>query len=631
MKKGSYLLVRTDGSTPIDTVCSFSENAKKNMMKITRAPYEAVAATFAALELEQENAGLQEEKNDKAKAETKVEQKFDTDTEARITSELQKILEAPNQLQALTPHLNNMIVGEDNTKKAVCVLNLSGKCKSELKQIILFKATEGAGKSTLMRTTTKGYKIKDIGRFSSHALDYTDLQGYEILSLKELGIMDEETQGVSTLKFLSSDDNGYTVEVTVRDEETGHFTTEQHTIPPITTVSSTTRLALDPQFERRAWLFGVDESEEQTKRIAQWLAENQHQKDEKLLGKRKLTEEEFSTQVFSRFIQQFKPIEVIIPFPKAIVNTLSFNVLRVRGDIGKLLAFCKFYAMLNRKRLEKVSDEIYTLTPEVAVEALTLALQPIAGMLARIDSRANAVFGALKQIASEESDIGDDQFDKKGAEISKAVRDKIAVKIKRNERTVRDFLSQLAVGGYIASDGKKPVTYTLLYNINDIEAKTSGLLEKIKSADNLITEMWKEAQEWVKTVLENISVLDGLKNLPTDTVKEEKNNEILLPSTEENISNRVLGSSQTNFTEQGLDSWRIAKLPIKQGISQEASFYFERIKPSEKCDCGAYAAEYKVTINTGPLKGDILCRCEGCFRHLQQEFYNQVWQEIEHL
>jgi hypothetical protein len=282
--------------------------------------------------------------------------------------------------------------------------------------------------------------------------------------------------------------------------------------------------------------------------------------------------------------------------------------------------------MLNRKRLEKVRDEIYTLTPEVAIEALTLALQPIAGMLAKIDSRANSVFAALKQIATEESEVGDDQFDKKGAEISKAIRDKIAVKIRRNERTVRDFLNQLAVGGYVASDGKKPVTYALLYNIDDIEAKTSGLLEKIKSADNLIDEMRKEAQEWVNTISETFS------NESRQSKSEIKNEVVSIKdnqvsSMEKAVSNPNPGSSKEDSAKKALDNWQTNQIPIRQEIQREPDFCFERIKPSEKCDCGAYAVEYKVRINIGPLKGDVLCRCENCFRKLRFEFANSLWQE----
>ncbi len=654
MRDGSYLLTDEDVN-PIDTILNLtSETAKQKIAKLTSTPYIVIAKTFAKLKLQQENIEDQEKIENIDQKSENVKPKFDAETEAKINTELERIMNADNQLKALVPHLDNTIVGEDNTKRAVVVLNLSAKCKqSELKQIILFKATEGAGKSTLMRNTIKGYKVKDVGRFSSHALDYTDLASFEILSLKELGIMDDETQGISTLKFLSSDDNGYTVEVTIRDEETGRFTTDQRRIPSITTVSSTTRLQLDPQFERRAWLFGLDESPEQTKRIACWIAKNQHQKDEKILGKRKLTDEEFSSEVYSCFIERFVPKQIIIPFPQAIVNTLSFDVLRVRGDMGKLLTFAKLYAMLNLKRCEKVTDDIYTLTPEVAVEALTLALHPIAGMLAKIDDRVRTLLSALKEI---------DDAHEKGAEITKAVREKIAAKIGKSERIIRAFFSQLAASGYVSDDGKKPKTYTLLFNVDDIERKMTGILEKTESSNYLIDEMRKEAQIWVKTGLEINSPTDGVLNEPikeplnAEKIGSSYNNEKVIagpinvpesfdvnvdvnivtditlennsdhvatcgeaPSIDKPTSNNSSATNNVSLTENSSDNWRNKKSPILQPDSSIAknTVYWKYHRHIKRCDgyhC-TLLAEYETT---DPDNTDMQYFCQEHFESIKK-------------
>lgn len=323
------------------------------------------------------------------------------------------------------------------------------------------------------------------------------------------------------------------------------------------------------------------------------------------------------------------------------MDTLSFSVLRVRGDLGKLLTFAKLYANLNLKRLEKVNDEIFTLTPEVAVEALHLALQPIAGMLAKIDDRTKILFNALKtitevEISSETNQEKNVGFDKKGSEINKRVREKIAVKIGKAERTIRDFFAQLCASGYVSDDGRKPKTFTLLYDVDDIEKKTAGLLEKTKSADGLMEEMRKEAREWVKTALENFSVVDGQEKTSL-LDKDKRNDEKLLPSTEEKISNTILGNSQTDLAKQGLDNWQNNKLPIKQGDNKrKTDFFYEKIKSSPKlrCDCGKNDSEYKITILNEALKGDVLFRCEDCFQHLKTEFPLAVWEkkgEVEQL
>jgi hypothetical protein len=509
-----------------------------------------------------EQAFCQLRKNVKTEEPKKV---FDAETETAINSEMQKILEAENQLQALEPHLDSMLTGEENTKKAVVILNLSGKCKqSEMKQILLFKATEGAGKSTLMRVLTKGYKVKDVGRFSEHALDYTDLEGFEILSLKELGAMDQEQQGVSTVKFLSSDDAGYTVEVTVKNEK-GSFTTEQHKIPAITAISSTTRLLLDPQFERRAWLFGLDETEQQTRRISEWLARQEKQKAEKALGLRKFTDEELSSEVYSRFIEGFKPTEILVLFPQALFNTLGFSVLRVRGDMTKLLTFAKLYGMLNTKRLEKLKEDTYILTPQVALEALEIALHPLATMLSKVDDRTMALFGGLKEIKAVE-DLENNMekeisYDRKGTTIDKPIREKIAIKIGKSEKTVRDFFNHLEANGYVSSDQKKPKTYTLLYDIEEIEQKLSGILAKIKSADKLMAEMLKEAQEWRKQGLKINFLMADKKLINPEPAEWRK----IFCKPEKEISNHDLDKNSFDFDQKQANNQQNQKSPTNRG------------------------------------------------------------------
>ena len=124
------------------------------------------------------------------------------------------------------------------------------------------------------------FKVKDVGRFTAHALDYSDLKEFEILRLKEFGAIDAENQGVSTIKFLSADDAGYNVEYVVRDKDTGELTTVQKRIAPITIISSTTRVDVDSQYMRRNWPISLDETPEQTERIRLWRAHHEVERNE---------------------------------------------------------------------------------------------------------------------------------------------------------------------------------------------------------------------------------------------------------------------------------------------------------------------------------------------------------------
>jgi len=417
--------------------------------------------------------------------------RFSEDVQSSIEVEVAKIVNAENQLEALRPHLDNVIVKEEDNKKAISIL-LAGSKFSDVakKQIILLKGTEGGGKSTLARELCRIYRVKEVGRFSAHALDYSNLEGFDVLLLKELGAMDMEKQGVSTLKFLSSDDRGYTVEITVKDEETGRFTTEQHRIPCMTVVSTTTRLILDSQFERRAWLFNVDETKEQTKEVALWKAKRKRQQAEKLLGLREIRDYEFSREVLKRFVEQLTPEKIIIPFPETLTEVLGYDVLRVRGDLDKIYAFVELYGLFNLKRLQKLKGDVYALTPEVCIEALQIVMKPLANMISRMDDRTTQILATLKELEISNSQDA----------ITKSDREKIAVHLGKSENTVLKFLNFLEHSGFLSGDGKKPKTHTLLYSIEKIEVNLAGISGKLESPDVLMDKMVEEAQDMLKTV-----------------------------------------------------------------------------------------------------------------------------------
>jgi energy-coupling factor transporter ATP-binding protein EcfA2 len=549
---------------------------------------------------------------------------LDAEVEARIEAEMERIIEVENILEALKPHLDVVVVGEDENKKAILILLSGSKFEEvEKKQILLLKGTEGGGKTTLASTLTGFFKTKEVGRFSEHALEYSDLKGYEVLYIKELGSMDMDKQGVASIKFLSADDKGFIVEYTVKDED-GRFRTEQKRIPAITTVSTTTRLVLDSQFERRAWLFNVDEGEEQTERIKKWKAWLGKQKDEVKLGIRKITDYDFSKEVIRRVVSNLKPQKIVIPFRETLTEVLGSKNLRVRGDVDKLYTFIELYGLFNLKRLQKLTEDVYALTPEVAIEALKTIEKPLTNMLGKMDERVKPMLEALKEIFGVEERQTDEgetceepiRYDVKGAEIDKKVREQIAVRLGKSERTVRELLNYLEACGYVSSDQKKPKTYTLLYNVEDVEAKIIGVSAISKTADLLMEKMRREAQNWLKTGLENLppqereksrsecgpKQLEGKitpiqasltekigedwrcdespifqgKNVsasdvsPTSSVKGIPTHKALLsPSSAQlGISNPLLTSFQGSFIERSKKDWRSEKSPIPRGLLQ---------------------------------------------------------------
>jgi len=492
----------------------------------------------------------------KPEAEKPSCEREESKVEPEVEEEVERILNSDDPLSEIKRHLDNLIAGEDANKLTIFLLLLSGKCPNpSLKQMILLKGEAGAGKSTLMSIADL-FKTKSVGRFTEHALDYTELEGFEVLKLKEIGVMDEEKQGVSTLKFLSSDDEGYIVEFTIRDPETGEFTTQTKRIPAITVISSTTRLKIDPQYQRRNWIISPDESREQTLRIKKWFVKHEREKAEVILGFRKETSYDWSRRVLKELVRRIEPCSVIIPFEDSLLDVLNHGVLRVRGDYKKISSLVNLYGVLLQRKLPKLpaaNSHAFLMTAERSLEALNVALEPLVNMTADLEKRTAIVLRIME-------DLG---YKEKGAAIDKSAREEIAVRGGWAESTVRQYLNQIEAAGYLSSDGKRPKTWYLLYSMDAIRRKMSVVSLKIENYDILVGNMRKEAQEWLKTL--------SLKKSETDTkyisqaAQPFSLREIISPSTPTKIHNSVLDENKASSEENGKNHRKSVKFTINQG------------------------------------------------------------------
>jgi hypothetical protein len=424
-----------------------------------------------------------------------------------IDEEAERILSQPDVLAALGPHLDNILAGEGENKALCFVLLLSGKMTDPaMKQIILLKSEPGAGKTTLMRLAD-AFRTKTVGRFTAHALDYADLEGYEVLRLQEIGSMDQEAQGVSTIKFLSSDDKGYTVEATERDPATGRFTTRQYRIPPITLLTSTARVEVDPQFERRAWILNPDESEEQTRRVREWKARHEREKGLVALGLMRETSHERSMAVLRAVVKKLEPCDVVLPFPGAISRVLRTERLRARGDYDKLFALVKLHAFLHQRTLPRLmgrnGNRVVLATPESALRALRLAAKPYATMTSELEERGRRLISALRDMGVE----------REGDEIDPEAREGLAKRLGRSERTVGRYLDAWVRAGYMSKRGGRrgggPVVYKLLYDLASVEERSSGMWDIGDATAKFISDSREEAEMWLDGVLDKMALADG--------------------------------------------------------------------------------------------------------------------------
>ena len=104
-----------------------------------------------------------------------------------IRQRAQDILrKSPSPLLELRNSLDKVIVREVRNKLYCFLVLLSGVRKDpKQKQFIVLRGNPGGGKSNIANILTSAFKTKKVARFSATALDYTDLENYEILYIQE--------------------------------------------------------------------------------------------------------------------------------------------------------------------------------------------------------------------------------------------------------------------------------------------------------------------------------------------------------------------------------------------------------------------------------------------------------------
>ena len=423
----------------------------------------------------------------------------DTKTEA-----LQQLKSPALEKSTLSIYDKN-IVREYENKLLLHYLELSGRRKNpKEKQIILLTGDPGGGKTQLANETTRFHATKKRGRLSERALDYTDLSNYHILYLQEIIGVEKEEEGISTLRFLSAEDKGYTVEVTVRDPKTGRFTTEEHVIPPICVVSTLSGVSVEAQLERRSWILNVDQSEEQTRLVFEHKARKHKERFEEIL---ELSKPDRDLEVLACIIDMLEDGEIVVPFPLSLAKALDASLLRSRGDYDKIMSLIKLRAWYHQKQRQYFTSpsgvKIWIATPEDGVASLKLASKAMRRWRTQLDARLEEALPHIKELMREPIPIGKDESEV----VYGVTASKLAKKMRKSQHTSWVYLKELTNRGvltYTQPKGKLKV-YEFAVPEEEIEKKleTSWLGDK---QNVLGLEFEKEASSFLKDYLTNLNL-----------------------------------------------------------------------------------------------------------------------------
>lgn len=323
--------------------------------------------------------------------------------------EAERILDSYDPLAEADRHLAALICGERKNRQKLFLKCVATKSKDKrLLWIVLITGTEGSGKSTMQKIFEKSCRCKVVGRLTKHALDYMNLVNFDVLVLKEFGHTDKEEDGLSTIKFVSLDDDGYTVEVPWRDPDSGIWTTKTYKIPPIDVLSSSTRVQFDPQFERRAEFFNPDESEEQTVAVRRFKAERERHAIQVKLGTRRYTNSDFALAVLSSLLAKIEDLDVEIPFPRQLDHAILSKAMRSRGDIDKLMMNVRAYHLLLQRsqfKIQRGEKKVIFASPAGAARVIELFRESFDAMLGGVDKRTAVVVQQMVKIWLQEGHV----------------------------------------------------------------------------------------------------------------------------------------------------------------------------------------------------------------------------------
>jgi len=495
-----------------------------------------------------------------------------------------KRLESPDLEQWVLGVYDRNIVRETENKLLLHYLLLSGRRKNpKEKQIILLLGDPGGGKTQLANETTRFHATKKRGRLSERALDYGDLSNYDILYLQEIMGVEKEERGISTLRFLSAEDKGYTVEVVVRDPKTGRFTTEEYVIPPICVLSTLTSVAVESQLERRSWLLNVDQSEEQTRLIFNHKARKEKERFLELMGKK---EPDKDLETLECTMNMLEDGEVIVPFPKSLTKALDATMLRSRGDYDKIMSLIKLRAWYHQRQRKCLvspdSTKIWIATPKDGIESLKLAAKAMRRWKTQLDERLIEALPHIRELVHEPAYVGRDESEA----VYGVTAGKLAKKMRISDQTSRTYLNAMRERGvltYTQPKGRLKV-YEFVVPEDEIEKKLELTSIEVNE-DALVLEFEKEAEDFLEEYCLKRNVEGGDKEV-------RKQATTTTPAFVQNIQTK------------------------SEATSVQTKMFFDRIPPSEPCElCGKHPIEYEVFRDDMMILG----RCPRCFEKMRSE------------
>ena len=258
-----------------------------------------------------------------------------------------QIIECGDVLNWFAGAWRKVVAGEEKNAKLLYLIATSRLFTTCMNGAV--KGPSAAGKSNIRKTVLEFFPPEDIVSFTTLSekalLYYEDDFQHKILSMGEAaGVEEKEMQDYLLRELISEGVLHYPVPMKVEGGGFQTVTVTKH--GPVAFLVTTTKAALHPENETRMLSLEVDDSEEQTRRVLDKVAE--------VLGRNsaKAVVDFEPWRDYQRWLAAGN-CKVDIPFAKELGRLIvSAKAPRLRRDFGQLLLAIKAHALLNQHHRE---------------------------------------------------------------------------------------------------------------------------------------------------------------------------------------------------------------------------------------------------------------------------------------
>ena len=293
------------------------------------------------------------------------------------------------------------VAGEDRNIRIIYVATSSQKRDKSIS--ITVKGDSSAGKNYVVDrslTVIPSSAYISLTGMSRQAMLYSER------SYKHKTVVIFEKHGMSQAEYniRSLQSEGRIVfEVTVKDPETGRFTTQEvEKEGPTNFIITTTDATLHEENETRHWTIMIDETEEQTERVKDKNAEMFELEEQ-------IDDRTEYLKVWHAVYESLEPVRVVIPYARWLARETPNKPQRIRRDLNKLLIFIETIAYLHqyqRRRKDTSSGAIIYAGIQDYFMAYVLLQDVFAPSLLEYQQKTSQYVNALKDCYQKKAPLG---------------------------------------------------------------------------------------------------------------------------------------------------------------------------------------------------------------------------------